>query len=253
MPHLASARCPAASQACAACAAGADVENNITVAISSDKGLCGGINSTVSKYTRAVVKSVESGERLPPSAKRTGASQTGIKISSQLGPWELCALLGLSHLSMPKCPCCQVCAAPAAPGSCSTSSTGWARREAAAHTVPAGLLSRAKSAGWGAAEGRKSNIVVVGEKARAQLVRDRREKIVATVQDVNKLRITYAQVGTAVRVPNACPRAPSMQGASPCKVCFALWVFAAPLHTRRLQQTTWLSCSCRHLLWQRSC
>ena len=46
------------------------------------------------------------------------------------------------------------------------------------------------------AEGRHSNVVVVGEKARAQLVRDQRTKILATIQDVNKLRITYAQVGT---------------------------------------------------------
>ena len=46
------------------------------------------------------------------------------------------------------------------------------------------------------AEGRQSSVVVVGEKARAQLVRDQRTKIVATIQDVNKLRITYAQVGT---------------------------------------------------------
>lgn len=32
--------------------AGADVEKNIAVAITSDKGLCGGINSTVCKFAR---------------------------------------------------------------------------------------------------------------------------------------------------------------------------------------------------------
>ncbi len=36
----------------------------MAVAISSDKGLCGGINSTVSKYTRAVLKTTEGGERI---------------------------------------------------------------------------------------------------------------------------------------------------------------------------------------------
>ena len=46
------------------CPAGADVESNVAVAISSDKGLCGGINSTVSKYTRAVLKTTEGGERI---------------------------------------------------------------------------------------------------------------------------------------------------------------------------------------------
>ena len=44
------------------------------------------------------------------------------------------------------------------------------------------------------AEGKKSNIVVMGEKGRAQLVRVERSKILATMNDVNKLRITFAQV-----------------------------------------------------------
>ena len=42
--------------------AGADVENNVTVAYTSDKGLCGGINSTVTKYTRGVLRATEGGE-----------------------------------------------------------------------------------------------------------------------------------------------------------------------------------------------
>jgi len=41
--------------------AGADVENNVTVAYTSDKGLCGGINSTVTKYTRGVLRATEGG------------------------------------------------------------------------------------------------------------------------------------------------------------------------------------------------
>ena len=44
------------------------------------------------------------------------------------------------------------------------------------------------------AEGKKSNIVVMGEKGRAQLVRVERNKILGTMNDVNKLRITFAQV-----------------------------------------------------------
>mmetsp|Transcript_5467 Transcript_5467/g.7388 ORF Transcript_5467/g.7388 Transcript_5467/m.7388 type:complete len:330 (-) Transcript_5467:189-1178(-) len=36
-----------------------DVPKNLTVAITSDRGLCGGINSTVSKVTRATLNSVE--------------------------------------------------------------------------------------------------------------------------------------------------------------------------------------------------
>lgn len=41
---------------------GADVENNVTVAYTSDKGLCGGINSTVTKYTRGVLRVTEGGK-----------------------------------------------------------------------------------------------------------------------------------------------------------------------------------------------
>lgn len=41
--------------------AGADVEHNVTVPITSDKGLCGGINSSVSKYARGVLKVNASG------------------------------------------------------------------------------------------------------------------------------------------------------------------------------------------------
>ncbi len=44
------------------------------------------------------------------------------------------------------------------------------------------------------AEGKKSNIVVMGEKGRAQLVRVERNKILGTMNDVNKMRITFAQV-----------------------------------------------------------
>lgn len=40
----------------------ADVEKNLTVAITSDKGLCGGINSAVAKYSRATVGAVGSGD-----------------------------------------------------------------------------------------------------------------------------------------------------------------------------------------------
>lgn len=41
---------------------GADVENNVTVAYTSDKGLCGGINSTVTKYTRGILRATEGGK-----------------------------------------------------------------------------------------------------------------------------------------------------------------------------------------------
>ena len=44
------------------------------------------------------------------------------------------------------------------------------------------------------AEGKKSNIVVMGEKGRAQLVRVERDRILSTMNDINKMRITFSQV-----------------------------------------------------------
>ena len=37
-------------------------------------------------------------------------------------------------------------------------------------------------------------MVVIGEKGRAQLVRDRKDAIIATIQEVGKVRMTFAQV-----------------------------------------------------------
>ena len=39
----------------------ADVEKNLTVAITTDKGLCGGINSTVCRYVRGINHMYEAG------------------------------------------------------------------------------------------------------------------------------------------------------------------------------------------------
>lgn len=41
----------------------ADVEKNLTVPITSDKGLCGGINSTVAKYTRGTIQTFSGEDR----------------------------------------------------------------------------------------------------------------------------------------------------------------------------------------------
>lgn len=60
--------CPCISPDALLAHAGADVENNVTVAYTSDKGLCGGINSTVTKYTRGVIRATEGGEQFPSSA-----------------------------------------------------------------------------------------------------------------------------------------------------------------------------------------
>lgn len=37
-------------------------------------------------------------------------------------------------------------------------------------------------------------MVVIGEKGRAQLVRDRRKAIITTIQEVGKIRMTFTQV-----------------------------------------------------------
>ena len=43
--------------------AAADVEKNLVVPVTSDKGLCGGINTTVTKYTRATLALLQGGAR----------------------------------------------------------------------------------------------------------------------------------------------------------------------------------------------
>ena len=40
----------------------ADVEKNLTVAVTTDKGLCGGINTAVAKYSRGAARAVATGE-----------------------------------------------------------------------------------------------------------------------------------------------------------------------------------------------
>lgn len=45
--------------------------------------------------------------------------------------------------------------------------------------------------------------MVIGEKGRAQLVRDQRAHIAATIADVGKVRITFAQVGTGLPTRSA--------------------------------------------------
>lgn len=42
--------------------AAVEVETNVTVPVSTDKGLCGGINSTVSRYARGTLKTFEEGK-----------------------------------------------------------------------------------------------------------------------------------------------------------------------------------------------
>lgn len=59
----------------------ADVENNLTVAITSDKGLCGGINSAVAKYSRATAAAEAAGGE----GKKSTYVVVGEKGRAQLG------------------------------------------------------------------------------------------------------------------------------------------------------------------------
>ena len=44
-------------------------------------------------------------------------------------------------------------------------------------------------------EGQQNDLIVLGEKGRAQLARDRSSYIKETVADTQKVRITFSQVG----------------------------------------------------------
>lgn len=47
------------------------------------------------------------------------------------------------------------------------------------------------------AEGKNAGLVVLGEKGKAQLQRDRRDKIATTVTELGKYKMTFAQVSPA--------------------------------------------------------
>lgn len=55
------------------CAPDADVEKNVTVAVTTDKGLCGGINSTVCRYVRGMSHMYAAGAQ-PCLSKRCDAA-----------------------------------------------------------------------------------------------------------------------------------------------------------------------------------
>lgn len=44
------------------------------------------------------------------------------------------------------------------------------------------------------AEGKEASLVILGEKGKAQLQRDRRDKILSTVTELGKQKMTFAQV-----------------------------------------------------------
>ena len=75
-------------------AAGADVEHNVTVAVTSDKGLCGGINTTVTKYTRGTLATIKEGVQ-------------HAFHSSQSGPLQACHVS--MHEKLPGCKSYQAC------------------------------------------------------------------------------------------------------------------------------------------------
>ena len=157
--------------------AGADVENNVTVAYTSDKGLCGGINSTVTKYTRGVLRVTEGGELFK----------------------HLCSMFcTLLHRS-------SMCIST----SCHASQHAPIRRSHLASQLHYLMVQwHGSQIPLRYAEGRKSDIVVMGEKGRAQLIRLERDRILSTVNDVNKMRITFSQAGPQALQPAACSMFP---------------------------------------------
>ena len=134
--------------------AAVEVEHNLVVPVSTDKGLCGGINSTVSKYARGTIAAFEGGGPLSK-ALFFGAS---LPLQLQLG--SACER---------RSTCCKAVNIKA--------------EEAALKEF---ALLRA--------EGQINDLVVMGEKGRAQLSRDRAKYIRETVADTQKVRITFSQV-----------------------------------------------------------
>jgi hypothetical protein len=86
-------------------ASAVEVEKNVTVPVSTDKGLCGGINSTVSKYARGTLKAFEQGALCmhpPPSMPHPAMEQDeSTVLGSRVVSFGLSGLLyGLSGLGV---------------------------------------------------------------------------------------------------------------------------------------------------------
>lgn len=63
LPHVLLLSCPALSCPSAAAAAVAvDPPRAVTIAVTSDRGLCGGLNSNITKYTKALLAMYKGGE-----------------------------------------------------------------------------------------------------------------------------------------------------------------------------------------------
>jgi F-type H+-transporting ATPase subunit gamma len=73
------------------------VENNLTVAITTDKGLCGGINTAVAKYARATAAAEGTGE-----GKKASFIVIGEKGRAQLGRGESAASIAATVADVQK-------------------------------------------------------------------------------------------------------------------------------------------------------
>ncbi len=138
-----------------------EVEHNLTVPVSTDKGLCGGINSTVSKYARGTIATFDGGEALA------------------------CHALHAIILT-------------------------------AKMPLLTALIRRA--------EGQQNDMIVLGEKGRAQLSRDRAKYIKETIADTQKVRITFSQVSILALdrcaiAPEALTLSLSREAASASEAC----------------------------------
>ena len=76
----------------------ADVEKNLTVAITTDKGLCGGINSTVCRYVRGINHMYEAGALCQASVCIRFYASVGLgSVGAQQCGHEPCACIGLDE------------------------------------------------------------------------------------------------------------------------------------------------------------
>ena len=76
-----------------------------------------------------------------------------------------------------------------------TINCGWTNAEHTQKSPMAGIMLKLV---WGfLAEGQQNELIVMGEKGRAQLARDRSSFIKETIADTQKVRITFSQVQLA--------------------------------------------------------
>jgi hypothetical protein len=149
-----------------------DATRDLTVAVTSDRGLCGGLNSNITKYTKALLAIYGKGG--PP--RRASRAE---------------ARLGTAHAAAP--PPLRRPSGPAAP---SPRRSARDRDRRPVLGWPGGRARRRHHRPPLAAGNPKDKqLATIGDKGRSQLARIEGDRFVLNINETYKVKVTFPQVG----------------------------------------------------------